>query len=138
VTSPLKIEVTEAMREAGVLASNEYWAREIVPCEKCLSTGAFDGDLCPSCGGGGCAANGDEVGAMQAALTAAFQHPEFVRQIREQVMRCVGPDATPTPDGRWAIDAKALVLSVGPEYATGNNAANHFTRASLGRLLGEG
>jgi hypothetical protein len=76
--------------------------------------------------------------ALDAALTAAFQHPEFVRQIREQVMRCVGPDATPTPDGRWAIDAKALVLSVGPEYATGNNAANHFTRASLGRLLGEG
>jgi RecJ-like exonuclease len=96
VTSPLKIEVTEAMREAGVLASNEYWAREIVPCEKCLSTGAFDGDLCPSCGGGGYTANGDEVGAIQAALTAAFQHPEFVEQIRRQVNDAIKYDLRDT------------------------------------------
>jgi hypothetical protein len=118
VTSPLKIEVTEAMREAGVLASNEYWAREIVPCEKCLSTGAFDGDLCPSCGGGGYTANGDEVGAIQAALTAAFQHPEFIAQF----MACL-PESYPNPEHSL--------------YTEGFNDARELIRASLGRLLGE-
>jgi hypothetical protein len=122
--NPLKIEVTEAMREAATAAIYTHD----------LLHGIVDKTWANAS-----AAIKAHYGEMAtAALTAAFQHPEFVRQIREQVMRCVGPDATPTPDGRWAIDAKALVLSVGPEYATGNNAANHFTRASLGRLLGEG
>jgi hypothetical protein len=133
--TPLKIEVTEAMREAGVLASNEYWARELVPCEKCLSTGAFDGDLCPSCGGGGCAANGDEVGAMQAALTAAFQHPEFVRQIREQVMASL-PDNVEVDAECWRMSR--LWHSEDQRRRLEANARTRVaSRASLGRLLGE-
>ncbi len=55
-----------------------------------------------------------ETKDIKAGITAAFQHPEFVRQIREQVMACV------------------------PERSTYfENADINQARASLGRLLGE-
>jgi hypothetical protein len=53
--------------------------------------------------------------ALDAALTAAFQHPEFVRQIREQVVGCVRE----------------------PQYGQRIDHAWDEFRASLGRLLGE-
>jgi hypothetical protein len=52
---------------------------------------------------------------IRAALTAAFQHPEFVRQIREQVVGCVRE----------------------PQYGQRIDHAWDEFRASLGRLLGE-
>jgi hypothetical protein len=69
--------------------------------------------------------NQRNVIAMSAALTAAFQHPEFVRQIREQALECVPEDAN---RGRNQID----------RFGDGRfNQCREQARASLGRLLGE-
>jgi hypothetical protein len=59
--------------------------------------------------------------AMFHVLNAAFQHPEFVRQIREQVIGCVPADVMPMGDG-------------GRKY----NAACQSARANLAGLLGVG
>lgn len=89
--NPLKIEVTEAMSESAA---------------ESMAMGGWDAIEYH--------VQGRFVAMAQAALTAAFQHPEFVRQIREQVMACV------------------------PERSSYfENADINQTRASLGRLLGE-
>jgi uncharacterized NAD(P)/FAD-binding protein YdhS len=94
--NPLKIEVTEAMRD-------EYF--------KVFYDPSHD-------------SNDD---ALIAALTAAFQHPEFVRQIREQVFACVSVDQTASDLADEHTKTAVLWF----------NAANQHTSASLGRLLGE-
>lgn len=104
MTTPLKIEVTEAMLGAVLMAPYG------------------EGDVSDMLRGGG----DEETAIIRAALTAAFQHPEFVRRIREQVMGCV-PEATKAeahgPIAWAAIDSW--------------NRCVHDARASLGRLLGE-
>jgi hypothetical protein len=97
MTPPLKIEVTEAMREAAEAAF-------------CKSSVKFGRD-------------GSEPDMFTPALTAAFQHPEFLRQIREQVMGCVPSLAE--------VSSMAMDSTEDVEYAL------KLARASLGRLLGE-
>jgi hypothetical protein len=88
--NPLKIEVTEAMREAAEAAFLEH---------------SLDGDAPASA-------------VTRIALTAAFQHPEFVRQF----LACL-PEPYPNPEHSL--------------YTEGFNDARELIRASLGRLLGE-
>jgi hypothetical protein len=100
--NPLKIEVTEAMGEA-VLSKFLEWHgdKEVWPPEVNREY---------------------RIGAMRIALTAAFQHPEFLRQIREQVVGCVPERESYT----FHCDRNL-----------GRNESIDITRASLGRLLGE-
>jgi hypothetical protein len=104
--TPLKIEVTEAMRD-------EYF--------KVFYDPSHD-------------SNDD---ALIAALTAAFQHPEFVRQVREQAMGCVPEEAKRVSDDAYIIECGAITLTVNMCFAVGYKCAADQARASLGRLLGE-
>lgn len=65
---------------------------------------------------------------MTVALEDVFQDPEFVRQIREQVGACI-PEPF-DPDNAKGEPAKA--------WTYGHKVCGEETRASLGRLLGEG
>lgn len=104
--TPLKIEVTEAMLEKAL---HEWFGRIGEPL--CIANYTVSKDTNTK----------GMPDRMQAALTAAFQHPEFVRQIREQVVACVPLDR----DGCLT------------KYDWGHNDCAESTRASLGRLLGE-
>jgi hypothetical protein len=99
--NPLKIEVTEAMAERVLVKFLEWGGdKEVFPPEVNREY---------------------RINALRVALTAAFQHPEFRRQLLAQVLACVPANVKPYDDAD-----------------VGFNQANDRTRASLGRLLGEG
>lgn len=72
------------------------------------------------------AGHGAIVTGVRDALTAAFQHPEF----RRQILACV--------PANMSAKNRALEIRHGADWIEGWNEANDATRASLGRLLGEG
>jgi hypothetical protein len=122
--NPLKIEVTEAMREAATAAIYTHD----------LLHGIVDKTWANAS-----AAIKAHYGEMAtAALTAAFQHPEFVRQIREQVVACVPEDAKKIGDDEFVIEMGAVAAHCTTACGIGYNTANNRTRANLAGLLGDG
>jgi hypothetical protein len=117
--NPLKIEVTEAMLDAAARAMFDRHSQ---------NQGGVDSDKAHLEYAKRCLRKAYEDDAT-AALTAAFQHPEFVRQIREQVGACV-----PEEEHEGRSDTFPYGFD---DSAPGYNRAITDTRASLGRLLGE-
>jgi hypothetical protein len=149
--NPLKIEVTEAMREAFETSAESLGAE-------------FEG-------------TGLTPAVVKAALTAAFQHEDTLRQIREQENQWlpIGGGAEYRTDPEWVDPPKILLLfadgersiaywdwyyaedgngyepgmSAWVEPVSGEQVARHYgppigwrplpepPRANLGRLLGE-